>query len=126
LAAPVLALDFVKAPVQVASLELLKNRDAFLLRARSTDGVEAVTVPNPDKIAVTYPFLLKNLLPVFVGRDARELERLLWEAYRHASNYKMQGIALWVGVAAIEMALLELLGKTVRRPLADFFGGRRR
>ena len=39
---------------------------------------------------------------------ARQLESLLWEVYRHNSNYKLQGIALWAGVAAMEMALLEL------------------
>jgi L-alanine-DL-glutamate epimerase-like enolase superfamily enzyme len=43
--------------------------------------------------------------------------------YRHDSNYKLQGLALWICVAAIEMALLELLGQTAQRPLADFFGG---
>ena len=39
------------------------------------------------------------------------------------SNYKLQGIALWAGVAAIEMGMLELMGQTANRPLADFFGG---
>jgi L-alanine-DL-glutamate epimerase-like enolase superfamily enzyme len=32
-------------------------------------------------------------------------------------------LALWVAVAAVEMALLELMGQTAQRPLADFFGG---
>jgi L-alanine-DL-glutamate epimerase-like enolase superfamily enzyme len=40
-----------------------------------------------------------------------------------SSNYKLQGIALWTGVAAVEMALLELMGRATQRPLADFFGG---
>ena len=30
---------------------------------------------------------------------------------------------MWVCVAAIEMALLELMAQTAKRPLADFFGG---
>src|SRR5438445_4705873 len=33
---------------------------------------------------------------------------------------------LWTNVAAMEMALLELLGQTAQRPVADFFGGARR
>ena len=70
-----------------------------------------------------YPLFLKQIVPVFIGKDARDLERLLWDVYRHDSNYKLQGLALWVCVAAIEMALLELLGQTAQRPLADFFGG---
>jgi L-alanine-DL-glutamate epimerase-like enolase superfamily enzyme len=123
---PVLKLDMVKKPVKVASIELLRHRTTFLVRARSADGAEAVTVPNPDRMAVVYPFFLRDVAPVFVGKDARDLEKLLWDAYRHASNYKMQGIALWVCVAAVEMALLELLGQAAARPVADFFGGAKR
>ncbi len=64
-------------------------------------------MPNPARMAEAFPILLKNILPVFVKKDARTLEQLLWEVYRHGSNYKLQGIALWAGVAAIEMALAE-------------------
>jgi L-alanine-DL-glutamate epimerase-like enolase superfamily enzyme len=120
---PVLKTDFLKTPVTVASVELRRNGKVYLLRTRSTDGVEAVTVPNPSRMAETYPFFLKNILPVFLKKDARKLEALLWEVYRHNSNYKHQGIALWAGVAAMEMALLELMCQTAKRPLADLFGG---
>jgi L-alanine-DL-glutamate epimerase-like enolase superfamily enzyme len=123
LAAPVLKTDFLPRPITVASIELLRNGKTYLLRTRSADGAEAVTVPHPAKTADVYPFVLRSVLPVFVGKDARDLERLLWDAYRHADNYKMQGIALWVGVAAAEMGLLELMGRVANRPVADFFGG---
>jgi L-alanine-DL-glutamate epimerase-like enolase superfamily enzyme len=123
---PVLKLDVVKKPVKVASIELLRAGKTFLVRSRSADGAEAITVPNTDKMAQVYPFFLKDVAPVFVGQDARDLEKLLWDAYRHASNYKMQGIALWVCVAAVEMSLLELLSRVAERPVADFFGGAKR
>jgi L-alanine-DL-glutamate epimerase-like enolase superfamily enzyme len=126
LSRPVLALAAVKRPVKVASVELLRNGPTFLVRARSTDGAEAVTVPNPAKMAVVYPFFLKSVAPVFVGRDARDLEKTLWDVYRHASNYKMQGVALWVCVAAAEMAVLDLMGRAAGVPVADFFGGAKR
>ena len=120
---PVLDVSFVKRPVKIASVELLRAGRVYLVRTRSTDGVEAITVPNPARMALMYPLFLKQIVPVFIGKDARDLERLLWDVYRHDSNYKLQGLALWVCVAAIEMALLELLGQTAQRPLADFFGG---
>lgn len=123
---PVLQLDFLKQPVTVASVELLRNGKNFLIRTRSTEGVEAVTVPNPARMADLYPIFLKKVVPVFLKKDACRLEALLWEVYRHASNYKLQGLALWTNVAAMEMAMLELLGQTAQRPLADFFGGTRR
>jgi L-alanine-DL-glutamate epimerase-like enolase superfamily enzyme len=123
LAAPVLKLDSLDRPVKVASMELLRNGKTYLLRTRSTDGAEAITMPHPAKTADVYPFILRSVLPVFVGKDARTVERLLWDVYRHADNYKMQGIALWVGVAAAEIGLLELMGRVANRPVADFFGG---
>jgi L-alanine-DL-glutamate epimerase-like enolase superfamily enzyme len=124
--APVLRLDSLKSPVIVASVELLRQGKNFLIRTRSRDGVEAVTVPNPARMADLYPLFLRHVVPVFLNQDARRLEALLWEVYRHDSNYKLQGLALWTNVAAMEMALLELLGQAARRPVADFFGGARR
>jgi L-alanine-DL-glutamate epimerase-like enolase superfamily enzyme len=126
LAAPVLQLDFLKSPVTIAAVELLKNDRTFLVRIRSTDGVEAITVPNPARMADLYPVFLNHIVPVFLKKDARQLESLLWEVYRHQSNYKLQGLALWTNVAAMEMGVLELLAQTAKRPLADLFGGARR
>jgi L-alanine-DL-glutamate epimerase-like enolase superfamily enzyme len=123
---PVLKTDFLKGPVIVESVELLTRGRNYLLRTRSTEGVEAISVPNPQRMAQTFPIFLKDIMPAFLKRDARELQSLLGEVYRHNSNYKMQGLALWPGVAAIEMALLELMGQTARRPVADFFGGKRK
>ena len=122
---PVLDTGFLKRPVTVASVELLRNGRHFLVRARSADGVEAITVPNPARMRDFYRVFL-GLVPVFLKQDARRLEALLWDAYRHNSNYKLQGLALWTSVAAVEMALLELLAQTAQRPLADLFGGARR
>jgi L-alanine-DL-glutamate epimerase-like enolase superfamily enzyme len=123
---PVLKTDFIKDPVIVSSVELLRNGNTFLLRTRSNDGVEVITIPNSARMIHTYPLFLNQILPCFVKKDARTLESLIWDCYRYKDNYKYQGLALWTGVAAIEMALLELLGQTAKRPLADFFGGRKR
>jgi L-alanine-DL-glutamate epimerase-like enolase superfamily enzyme len=123
---PVLNTEFLKEPVTVASVELLKSGNNYLIRTRSTAGVEAITVPNPARMVQTWPIFLRDIVPAFLKKDARQLQALLWEVYRHNSNYKLQGIALWPGVAAIEMALLELMGQTAQRPVADFFGGKRR
>ncbi|MBL9081892.1 MAG: mandelate racemase/muconate lactonizing enzyme family protein, partial [Planctomycetales bacterium] len=124
--APVLDRSTLRQPVKIASIELLQNGNSHLLRTRSADGLEAITVPHQAKIGVLTPLLLKNVIPAFVGRDAREIEKLLWDVYRHADNYKLQGLALWVCVAAVEMGILELLCRAAKRPLADLFGGRRK
>lgn len=123
---PVLKTELVKEPVTVASVELLRNGKNYLLRTRSTSGLEVITVPNPQRMAESFPIFLKKIVPVFLNQDARKLESLLWDVYRHGDNYKLQGISLWAGVMAIETAILELLGQTAQRPVADFFGGRLR
>ena len=74
----------------------------------------------------TYPIFLNRVAPFFVGKDARRLEPLLWELYRHDDNYKYQGLALWVCVAAAEFAILDLLGKLIAKPIGDLLGGVKR
>ena len=99
------------------------QRPDFLVRVRSTDGAEGLIVPNADRLSDVYPIFLNHVAPFFVGKDARELESLLWELYRHDSNYKFQGLALWVCVAAAEFAMLDLLGKLAGKSIGDLLGG---
>jgi L-alanine-DL-glutamate epimerase-like enolase superfamily enzyme len=119
----VLHLDALKTPVNIASLELLRNGRTYLVRARSTDGAEGLIVPNADRMRDLYPVFLNRVVPFFVGKDARELEPLLEEFYRHDSNYKLQGLALWVNAAAAEFALLDLLGKLTSQSVGELLGG---
>src|SRR5438445_12966884 len=67
--APVIDTSFLKRPVTVASIELLKNGRNFLVRARSTDGVEAITVPNPARMR-DFSRVFLSLVPVFLKKDA--------------------------------------------------------
>lgn len=120
---PVLHLDALKSPVKITSMELLQNGRNYLVRARSQDGAEGLIVPNADRLHDVYPVFLNRVAPFFVGKDARDLESLLEELYRHDSNYKFQGLALWVCVAAAEFALLDLLGKLSGKSLGDLLGG---
>src|SRR5947208_9782857 len=115
----VLHLDSLKSPVKITSMELLRNGRTFLVRARSQDGAEGLIVPNADRLRDVYPVFLNRVAPFFVGKDARELETLLDELYRHDSNYKFQGLALWVCVAAAEFAVLDLLGKVAGKSIGD-------
>jgi L-alanine-DL-glutamate epimerase-like enolase superfamily enzyme len=125
-AAPVLRVESIDKPVKIASMELLRNGRNFLVRVRAADGAEGLSVPNAMHMVHTYPIFLNRVAPFFVGKDARQLEPLLWELYRHDDNYKYQGLALWVCVAAAEFALLDLLGKVSGKSVGDLLGGFRR
>ena len=125
-AAPVLRVEGLEKPVNLASMELLRNRRNFLVRVRTTDGAEGLAVPNAMHMVHTYPIFVNRVAPFFIGKDARQLEPLLWELYRHDDNYKYQGLALWVCVAAAEFALLDLLGKVAGKSVGDLLGGVKR
>jgi len=120
--APVLKTDLVKQPVKIASIELLKNNDQFLVRVRSTDGAEGISVAHTSVVTSTYPILLNKVFPYFIGRDARQLESHLEGVYLKDSNYKWQGLPFWVSVACTEIAILDLLGKVAAKPLGALFG----
>jgi L-alanine-DL-glutamate epimerase-like enolase superfamily enzyme len=125
-AAPVLRVEGIDKPVKIASMELLRNRKNFLVRVRSTDGAEGLSVPNAMHMVHTYPIFLNRVAPFFVSKDARQLEPLLWELYRHDDNYKYQGLAFWVCVAAAEFAVLDLLGKVAGKSVGELLGGVKR
>jgi L-alanine-DL-glutamate epimerase-like enolase superfamily enzyme len=122
MSATVLKTENFKQQVKIASLELLKNGRTYLVRARSSEGVTGISEAHSSVMGAAYPILIKKVIPSFVGKDARELESLMREVYIAQSNYKWQGLPFWVSVAAVEIAILDLLGKTVNKPLGELFG----
>ena len=121
--APVLSRGLWPRPVQIASVEVLKAGEQFLVRVRDRDGATGVGVGHPDVLETTWPILTRRVAPFFVGKDARDLEALIDGVYLASSNYKWQGLPFWVPVASLEIAVLDLLGQIARKPLGDLFGG---
>jgi L-alanine-DL-glutamate epimerase-like enolase superfamily enzyme len=122
-AAPVLKTDFIKQPVKIASVELLRSGKHYLVRVRSTDGAEGLAGAHDAVLAMTYPIFLKRVAPFFVGKDARELESLIHGVYLKDSSYKWQGLPFWASVASLDVAVLDLLGKVAGKPVGELFGG---
>jgi L-alanine-DL-glutamate epimerase-like enolase superfamily enzyme len=120
--APVLRRELWKQPVKIASLELLKGPDDFLVRVRSSDGATGIAAGHPDVLETTWPILTRRVAPFFVGKDARDLDALVDGVYVVNSNYKWQGLPFWVPVASVEFAVLDLLGQVARKPLGELFG----
>lgn len=118
---PVLAAELSSAVV-VESLEVIEKDGFYFVRARSTGGAEGIAVTT-DRIRYLYPIFEQLVAPVFVGRDARDLESLVDEAYLAKGNYKLSGLALWCCVAWAELSLLDLLGKAAGKPVGELLGG---
>ncbi len=122
-AQPVLKTEHFSSPVKIASVDLLQNGDQYFLRATSTDGAVGYAVTNNSHMKVLYPILLERVIPYFEGKDARELDRLIDGVFLTNSNYKYQGLALWICVASVEFALLDLLGMVAMKPVGELLGG---
>ena len=121
-AQPVLQFKGLKDPVIIESIELLrKGRDHFV-RVRSKDGAEGISVDD-GRMEIFHPILNRLVIPYFIGKDARDLEEHLFGVYRYQSNYKLQGLALWVPVALVEFAILDLLGRLTNQSFGEMLGG---
>jgi L-alanine-DL-glutamate epimerase-like enolase superfamily enzyme len=120
-AKPVLKTAAFKEPVVIQSIELLQKGKEYFIRVRSKDGAEGISVDN-GRADVLAPIIQKLIAPYFIGKDARDLDELLFGVYREKDNYKFQGLALWCPVAMIEFAILDMLGRISKQPIYELIG----
>jgi L-alanine-DL-glutamate epimerase-like enolase superfamily enzyme len=116
---PVLRRQLFSTPVIIETLELLRLGDSFLCRVRSKDGAVGLSAANNSQQRSLYPIHVNRLQPFFLGKDARDLESLLEEVYVYQSNYKLQSLALWVPLATIEFAILDMLGRIANKSMGQ-------
>jgi len=119
---PILKRELFPAPVIIETLELLRLNNTFLCRVISKDGATGISVANNDQMESLYPVFMNRLKPFFRGKDARDIEKLLEEVYVYKSNYKMQNLALWVPLATIEFAILDMLGRIAGKSFGQLIG----
>lgn len=118
----VLQKELFKDPLIIEDVQLLHYDGNYICTIRTEDGAEGISVSNNFKMVHLYPIFLQQVAPFFIGKDARDLDALLEGVYVYKSNYKMQNYALWVPVATIEFAILDLLGKLSGLPMSALVG----
>ena len=120
-ARPVLRTDLFPSPVRIASVELLRSPNGFhyVCRVRSTDGGEGLCLGHSWRMRYLHPIQTQQVQPFFVGKDARDLDALIDGVYLANNNYKLQNMALWIPVATVELAILDLLGNMAGRPMGE-------
>ncbi|MEM6645541.1 MAG: mandelate racemase/muconate lactonizing enzyme family protein [Bacteroidota bacterium] len=109
------------APVRIASVELLEKRGVYFVRVRAEDGAEGI-VQAHSRTLRTMPIFKEDVVPYFVGQDAREIERLVDDYLYSGRVYKLAGVAIWLPFGVVELAVLDLLGKAEGKPVAELFG----
>ncbi|UCF16837.1 MAG: mandelate racemase/muconate lactonizing enzyme family protein [Phycisphaerales bacterium] len=118
---PVLKKELFTNPVIIETLELLRYRNSFLCRVRSSDGAEGISVAHSTMNSL-YPIFLNSLQPFFVGKDARDLDLLLEKVYVYKLNFRLSGMALGIPLATIEFAILDMLGRIANKSLGHLIG----
>jgi L-alanine-DL-glutamate epimerase-like enolase superfamily enzyme len=122
IACPVLKSELFNTPIIIKDIQLLHYKGSFLCKVYSTEGHEGISVSNNIRMNFLYPVFIKRIAPYFIGKDARNLDNLIDGVYRYRSNYKFQSYALWVPVATVEFAILDMLGKIAGLPMGALFG----
>ena len=121
-ARPVLDVSELDTPLIIDSIRLLEKDGEQFVHVRSKDGAEGVSLTNGRRYLSS--ILQELVIPFFLGKDARKLEsELLFELYRHRSNYKLQGLALWSAQAWVEFAVLDMLGRACGKSIGELLGG---
>jgi len=122
LSQPVFKRELFPTPVIIETLELLRYKDSFLCRVRSKDGAEGISISNGMQMESLYPIFVKRMQPFFIGKDARNLEALLEEVTVYQSNYKATGLAIFVPLATIEFAILDMFGRMSGKSIGQLIG----
>lgn len=119
---PVLKSNLFTSPVIIETIELLRldRSSSFICRVRSKEGAEGISVSNDLYISSLYPILLENIQRTFIGKNALDLDSLIDQVYRN--NYKMSGLALWVPLATLEFAILDMLGRISGKSMGELIG----
>jgi galactonate dehydratase len=65
--------------------------------------------------------IIEDLAPLVVGRDARAVERIVWDLFR--ATRQSPGSVIQKAIGGIENALLDLKGKALGVPVYELFGG---
>jgi len=119
---PVLKKELFPDPVIIESCDLLEYNGNYMIRVRSKDGAEGYCVGHNNRMPHLWPIQLMLVNPFFIGKDARELDRLIDDLFMYKNNYKYQGYTLWIPQATVEMAILDMLGRIAGKSMGELIG----
>lgn len=111
----------ISEAILIKSIELIKTQGQLFLVVQAVSGMKGITQCN-DRMQHLISLLKGLVLPHFIGKDIRDLPRLVDNAYRLNSNYKYAGMPLWNCIGSVEIACWDLLGKASQKPTHQLLG----
>ncbi len=119
---PVFRREFFPDPVVIETLELLEHEGRYLCRVRAKNGAEGISVGHYST-AVIADIMTRQVIPFFVGQDARDLDSLVEWVMMYRLNFRFNGMAIGIPLATIEFAILDMMGRMAGKPAAELIGG---
>lgn len=119
---PVFKKELFTSPVIIESCDLLEYNGNYMIRVRSKEGAEGYCVGHNIRMPHLYPIQLMLVNPFFIGKDARDLDRLMEEVYMFKNNYKYLGYMLHIPIATVEMAILDMMGRLAKKSMGELIG----
>jgi L-alanine-DL-glutamate epimerase-like enolase superfamily enzyme len=108
-------------PIIIRNIELLGFDKEYILRVTAENGATGFTLCNqrmPNLISLLHGLII----PLLIGKDARNIEELTDYVYVANSNYKYAGMPFWNCVGHVEIAILDLLGQIAKKPVNQLLG----
>jgi mannonate dehydratase len=98
------------------------GRNFVTLKLETEDGIYGLgdATLNGREMAVA-AYLGEHVIPLLIGRDARRIEDT-WQ-YLYKGVYWRRGSVTMTAISAVDMALWDILGKSVNRPVYELIGG---
>src|SRR5215468_460324 len=98
------------------------GRNFVTLKLVTEDGVYGLgdATLNGRELAVA-SYLRDHVAPLLIGRDARRIEDT-WQ-YLYKGAYWRRGPVTMTAIAAVDMALWDILGKSLHAPVYRLLGG---
>src|SRR6266508_2706438 len=98
------------------------GRNFVTLKIITEDGIYGLgdATLNGRELSVA-SYLSDHVIPLLIGRDARKIEDV-WQ-YLYKGAYWRRGPVTMTAIAAVDMALWDILGKTLNTPVYQLLGG---
>lgn len=98
------------------------GRNFVTLKITTEDGIYGLgdATLNGREMAVA-SYLKDHVIPLIIGRDARRIEDT-WQ-YLYKGGYWRRGPVTMAAISSVDVALWDIFGKSVNRPLYQLLGG---
>ncbi|MGM9508846.1 mandelate racemase/muconate lactonizing enzyme family protein [Larkinella sp. GY13] len=113
---PVFRKELFSSPVILETIELLRDRNNFLVRVRSKEGAVGIAAGHGSQNSKSWP-AFEGIMTRFLGKDARDLDKLV-----PGDSGKSGGIPFNSQVAILEFAILDMMGNLIKKPAGELIG----